>query len=148
MTKIRTISINVGSTLLALAFVSLGLVKLINPALLGALATWGYPEAFRVGIAVVEIGGGLLLLVPRVAWYGAGLLATLLAGAAVTHFWNGQGPQTVLSAVLFAPVALLGYVRHPRAFAVARLRAVVDAFAERELAQERQRLASQRAGSR
>jgi hypothetical protein len=39
-------------------------------------------------------------------------------------------------------VAVIGYARHPRTFALARLRAVTDAVAEREIAQQRGQSAS------
>src|SRR5207245_1131544 len=49
--------------------------------------------------------------------------------------------QLVPAAALLAGVAVVGYTRHPRAFALTRLRAVAEAVAEREIAQERERQA-------
>jgi uncharacterized membrane protein YphA (DoxX/SURF4 family) len=142
MTNFRTIAIGIGSTLLGLTLIGLGLVELVNPAMLGAFATWGYPERFRVLLAIAEISGGLLFLLPRVAWYSAAILGILLAGAISTHLWNGQAQQLVPATVLLAGVVVVGYTRHPRAFALTRLRAVADAVAEREIAQARQREAN------
>jgi len=142
MTNFRTVSIGIGSTLLALTLIGLGLVEWIDPAALGAFATWGYPERFHGIFAVVEICGGLLLLLPVVAWYSAVCLSVLLACAISTHVWNGQAQLLMPAGVLLAGILVVGYARHPSTLALTRLRAVADAVAEREIAQQRQRLAS------
>jgi hypothetical protein len=144
MTKLGTVFTGVGSTLVALAFIGLGLVELLDPAALGAFATWGYAERFRLLLAAVEIGGGCLLLVPRVARYSAAFLGTLLAAALSTRLWNGQVQPLAPYVLLLAGLGLVGYARHPRTFVLARLRAVADAVADREIAQEDRRLAASR----
>src|SRR5437879_93509 len=126
MSKFRTVTIGMGSVLVASILMGLGLVELINPAVLGALATWGYPERFRVFLAIGEIGGGLLFLVPRATWYSAALLGVLLAGAISTHLWTGPAQLLLPAGGLLVGVALTGYARHPRSLALARLRAVAD----------------------
>ena len=45
---------------------------------------WGYPHSFLVVVAVVEVGGALLLLVPRMAPYAALTLLTVMLGAIFT----------------------------------------------------------------
>lgn len=144
MRKIRTIAIGVGSTLLATTFIGLGLLELLNPTALGAFATWGYPERFQVLLAVGEIGGGVLLLIPRLAWYSAALLGSFLAGAIATHLWTGPAQLLVPAGALLIGVALAGTIRHPRTFAMARLRAVADAVAEREIARQHRQLPAEK----
>ena len=144
MTTFRTVFIGIGSTLLASTFIGLGLVELFDPAVRGMLATWGYPERVRLPLAVLEICGGCVLLLPHIAWYGAAVLGVFLAGTLSTQLWNGQVQQLVACALLLAGVTIFGYIRHPRTFALTRLRAVADAVADREMAQERRRLASPR----
>jgi hypothetical protein len=142
MSKFSAVAINVGSILLASTLIGLGVVELFNPAALGACAAWGYPERFRVLVAAVEICGGLLSLVPRVAWYSSALLGIFLAASISMHLWTGTWQMLLPAGALFAGVAIIGYARHPRTFALARLRAVADAVAEREIAQQRGRSAS------
>jgi uncharacterized membrane protein YphA (DoxX/SURF4 family) len=148
MTTIRTVFIGMGSTLLAATFIGLGLVELFDPAGLGMLATEGYAEHVRLPLAVLEICGGCLLLLPGIAWYAAAFLGLLLAGALGMHLWHGQVQQLLACALLFAGVTIFGYIRHPRTFALTRLRAVADAVADREMAQARRRLASPRRRSK
>jgi uncharacterized membrane protein YphA (DoxX/SURF4 family) len=46
-----------------------------------AFAGWGYPAWFRVLVGAVEVTGGVAILVPRVASYGALALAVVMMGA-------------------------------------------------------------------
>src|SRR5262249_13789591 len=66
----------------------------------------------------------------------------LLTGTLGSQLWQGQVQALIPSAVLLLAVALWGYARHPRTFALARLRAVADAVAEREMARTQQRTAA------
>lgn len=142
MSKFTTVAVNIGSILLAVAFIGLGLVELVNRDTLGAFATWGYPERFRVLLGIGEICGGILLLMPRAAWYSAALLGILLAGALSTHCWTGPAELLWPTGALLIGVAFTGYARHPHTLTLARLRAVADVVAEREIAQQRRRSAS------
>ena len=54
---------------------------------------WGYPAWFRTFIGVAEIGGGLLLVLPRTAPYAAAALITIMLGA----FWTVTTKQSDLS---------------------------------------------------
>jgi len=138
MSKRVTTAIHVGTIFLAAVLIGLGFIALRNPASLGACATWGYPERLRDLAAVLEIAGGLLLLWPRFAWYGAIFLGLFFAGAVGTDLWNGPTRLLLPGGVLLAGIVLAGYARHPRALALARLRAVADVVAEREMAQQRE----------
>jgi uncharacterized membrane protein YphA (DoxX/SURF4 family) len=103
------------SGLLALMYVSSGAMKFVNPEAAQKFAAWGYPDWFRVLVAVVEIAGGVLLLVPRVAWLAAGALAVVMVGAAVTHFRTaGEEAQAAVPLVFLAALLLVGYARRPR----------------------------------
>ena len=58
------------------------------------------------------------------------------------HLWTGTWEMLLPAGALFAGVVTIGYARHPRTFALARLRAVADTVAEREIAQQRSQSAS------
>jgi hypothetical protein len=139
MSKLSTVAIRAASIVLAAALIGMGVVELLDPAALGAIATWGYPARFHVLVAAIEVVGGLLFLVPHLAWWGAVLFGIVLAGAIGTHFQTGTVHLLLPAGGLLVGSAVIGYVHHPRALALARLRAVADAVAEREMAQQRLR---------
>jgi uncharacterized membrane protein YphA (DoxX/SURF4 family) len=67
---------------LAQLYVRMGWGKLgADPFWTAAFAAWGYPAWFRVCVGVVELIGGLLLLIPPLASYGALALAVVMMGA-------------------------------------------------------------------
>lgn len=47
---------------------------------------WGYPHWFLVAVAVVEICGGVLLFIPRTAFYSACVLTAVMLGAIATTY--------------------------------------------------------------
>ena len=128
---------------LASLFVLLGGVALFSPPEAAEkFARFGFPDWLRLGVALIEICAGLTLLVPRIAWYAAGSLSLLMTGALLLHVWQGDVPRALVAGLLLVLLVATGYLRHPRTFFMDRLRAAVDLVAEREIAAERQRLAS------
>jgi uncharacterized membrane protein YphA (DoxX/SURF4 family) len=111
--KAKTTALWVATGLLACLFVFSGFMKFVNPEMAEHFSQWGYPDWFRILIGVVELGGGLALLVPRTAWYAAGALEVVMAGAVFTHLRNGEVPQAVVPFVLLCVLAALGYARRP-----------------------------------
>ena len=103
------------------------------------VAPTGYAGWFEYLVGGVEIGAGLLLLWPRMAWRAAAVLVVVMCGAVVTHLNAGEPVQAILPAVLLVPIILVGYRRHPRATLRARLQAAVNWVADRELAEEQRR---------
>ena len=96
--------------LLGTLFVVLGVAKFGDPSWARKFAGWGYPDGFYMAVGVLEIAGGLMVLVPRVASYGALVIVTVMVGAALTHLVHGEmqrlsGPLMFL--VIAAAVAWL-----------------------------------------
>ena len=81
----------------------------------------------------------------RVAWPRASFLAAVAAagviGGVVLPLVDGRAWQTLLPAMLLTATAVLGFVRLSRAHTARRLKAAMDAFAEREIARTRRRKA-------
>jgi uncharacterized membrane protein YphA (DoxX/SURF4 family) len=98
--------------LLALAFVSIGIGKFIEPFWARSFERWGYPPGFHLVTGVVEVGCGLLLLVPRLSSYAALALGGVMAAAAATHAMAGQAWTRPLPHL--AMLLLLAWVRWPR----------------------------------
>jgi uncharacterized membrane protein YphA (DoxX/SURF4 family) len=67
----------------ALVFVNVGLSKFREPMWVRLFAQIGLGQWFRLFTGVVQIAGGLLALVPRVAIAGVALCACTMAGAAI-----------------------------------------------------------------
>lgn len=97
---------------LTMSFVPGGWPK-INPdaEMIERFANWGYSEGFCRLIGVLEVLGGLLVLVPRFATYGAAVLSTVMLGAIYTHLSTGIGsPATAIQYLLVAlPFGLLRF---------------------------------------
>ena len=82
---------------------------------------WGFPVWFALVIGAAEVGGAVLSWIPRYAFYGASLLASVMAGAALTlqlhresqPEWSPRTPITYL--VVFAIVAALRWRERARA---------------------------------
>jgi uncharacterized membrane protein YphA (DoxX/SURF4 family) len=112
--KAKAVALWVTTGLLAGLFVLSGSMKFVNPDMAEHFAQWGYPDWFRVLIGVIEVGGGLGLLVPRAAWYAAGALGIVMIGAVVTHLGHGEIPQVVVPLALLGLLVMVGYARRPR----------------------------------
>lgn len=61
-----------------------------------AFKKWGYPTWFMVLVGVVEVAGGLLLLVPKVRHLGAAILIVIMLGAIVTRSIFGVSFEEIL----------------------------------------------------
>lgn len=70
------------------------------------LERWGYPVWFLYLIGALELAGGLAILVPRTASYGALVLATVMLGALVTRLIHGVSLDDAVS-IIFNMVAML-----------------------------------------
>jgi len=104
------------TVLLALFFLFAGGAKLASSASsVENFARWGYPAWFLYVVGVMEVGGALALLIPRVAGLAAVLLCGTMVGAAITHLAHGEMAAVPVPLVLLALVALVGYARQKKA---------------------------------
>jgi putative oxidoreductase len=141
MRKFKTIALWSLTTLLALVFLAAGVSTLVDPAVAGQFTSWGYPDWLAMLVGILEIGGGLILLFPAVAWQGAALLAVVMAGAVFTLVRSGDTAHAIVPALLLGMVVLVGYLRHPRTSLRQRLQAATDWVAEHEIAEQHRWLA-------
>ncbi len=75
----------------------------------------GYATWFRMLIGVVQAGSGVLLLIPTLAAYGAGILVVVMTGAVFTELTHevGFGARTP-TVYLFVLMVLLAIRRSRR----------------------------------
>ncbi len=100
------------SGLLALAFVVAGLPKVFGASVwIAKFAAWGYPRWSVAVVGLLEVGGGVLLLVPKAARYAVILLLVIMAGAAWTHLANGEGLQVLRPLIYAATLGGVGWLR-------------------------------------
>lgn len=89
---------------LARMYVPMGWVKFDPEGFwTAAFSRWGYPEWLRIGVGIAEVAGGIALVIPWIASYGAGLVALVMAGAWVTRASDGRWTDVFwISAYLLA----------------------------------------------
>jgi uncharacterized membrane protein YphA (DoxX/SURF4 family) len=88
---------------LAGAFVLVGTSKLAGPSALRwteRFAHWGYPAGAGYVVGVLEILGGLGVLIPRWRRPAAAVLLVLMAGALCTHAVSAEFPRLIPPLVL------------------------------------------------
>jgi putative oxidoreductase len=82
------------------------------PAMVEMFAKLGAGQWFRYLTGALEVIGAVALLVPRAAFYGAVLLATVMVGAIVTHL-AVLGGSPIPALVLLVIVGAVAYLRRP-----------------------------------
>lgn len=95
---------------LARMYVEMGWVK-FDPAgfWTDAFASWGYPPWLRVAVGVAEVGGGVALLLPWIASYGAILVGAVMAGAWVTRAGDGRWMDVMWISVYLLALLWIGF---------------------------------------
>jgi putative oxidoreductase len=84
---------------------------------------WGYAAWFLYVVGAIEVGGGLLLLIPATRFYAAALLACNMIGAAITHLKAGETANVPVPVIL---LLLCAWVAHATRPSVARAAAVAS----------------------
>lgn len=101
----------------ALAIGSAGAAKLAStPELIQNFARWGFPWWFVYVTGVLEVGGAVLILVPKTRIYGATVLAATMVGAIGTHLSAGETTEFVAPLVLGTIAGAAGVLAWQRQF--------------------------------
>ena len=74
---------------------------------------WGYPDWFRIVVGISELTSMALLLIPRLASYGAGLFAVVMLGAIYTHATHNESSRLPFNFLLLALALIIFYARRP-----------------------------------
>ena len=108
--KRRTVGLWVLRVLLAAAFLAAGSAKLAGvQAMVEIFDKVGIGQWFRIVTGLLEMSGGILLLIPRLTFYGAALLLTVMVGAVTAHLTvlGGNPAPALILLVLNAVTAWL-----------------------------------------
>jgi uncharacterized membrane protein YphA (DoxX/SURF4 family) len=100
------------AVLLAAVFLAAGVPKLVGaePLILQAAAMRGFPDWIRIVVAIVEVVGGIALLIPATSAVAATMLALLMLPAAITQRVSGE-PGMLIPATLFVLLLVLAVMR-------------------------------------
>jgi len=74
---------------------------------------WGYPDGFRVAVGIAELVSAVLLLIPRLAGYGASLFAVVMLGAIYTHATHNESSRLPFNFFLLALSLVIAFMRRP-----------------------------------
>jgi uncharacterized membrane protein YphA (DoxX/SURF4 family) len=97
----------------AAIFLMAGSKKLMaDPHMVEVFATVGIGQWFRILTGVLEVGGGIALLVPRLAASSAAMLAVVMVGAIGAHLTVLGGSPGLGFALLGACLAIVWLRRH------------------------------------
>lgn len=108
----KTIAVGTLSVLLAALYLFAGGSKLAGMQMhVEHFDHWGYPAWFRVFVGAWEVVFGLLLLIPRFAFYAAGFLSIGMIGAMYTELFRGDPPRAAFPAILFVLLLVVAYLR-------------------------------------
>jgi uncharacterized membrane protein YphA (DoxX/SURF4 family) len=72
---------------------------------------FGLPQWFMYLTGAIEITAAILLLIPRVAGIGAGLVVCVMLGALFEHFTHGQAAKAAAPLVLLVLALVTGSLR-------------------------------------
>lgn len=111
-TRVQNVSLWVVQVLLALVFLGAGYAKLSGaPEMVRNFELLGLGQWFRYLTGGIEVAAALLLLVPRLAGFGALLLVGTMAGAVATHLFSALGGSPAPALVLGALAAIVAWGR-------------------------------------
>lgn len=99
----------------ALIFLMSGLQKLTAAAVWRDqfVNQWGLPWWLAAVVALGEMGGAVLLLMPKTAVYGGAIIAFIMLGATGTHLMAGEYPNMAVTVVLGALASFVAWYRCP-----------------------------------
>jgi hypothetical protein len=96
---------------LALAFAGAASGKLLGkPEMVALFEAVGVGQWFRYVTGLMELTGGLLIVVPRTKFFGAALLSMVMVGAVLTHLLILHNAPTV-PAVLLVLAGVVAWAR-------------------------------------
>ncbi len=108
----RTIFLWVYTGLLFFAFIGSGAAKLTGQAvMLEQFRSFEYPLWFMYVTGAIEFACAIVVLIPRYAHVGAGILACVMAGAVVSHVAHGQLTLVVPPILLLILALVVGTLR-------------------------------------
>jgi len=102
------------SLFLGYEFAVSGIAKLTTkPRMVAAFHTFGYPLWFMYLTGCIELISVVLVLFPRTAVLGAGVLVCVMIGALFSHLTHGEVEAIRMPVILLLAALALAWVRSP-----------------------------------
>jgi putative oxidoreductase len=99
-------AVKVVTYVLALIFLLSGGAKLAGLEFeLRAFERWGYPLWFMYMTGLLEVAGGIAILIPRISALVSACLAALMVGAVGTHILNAEWAMMALATIILLTAA-------------------------------------------
>lgn len=118
------------SILLSLVFLASGGAKLAGLEFeIAAFERWGYPLWFMYIIGLVEVSGGIALLVGRLSALAGASLALMMIGAVATHVIHAEWGMLVAASVILMLSATRAWLGRDNILELAGLQPKSDAIA-------------------
>jgi|GEM_PF-1718498 len=96
-------------------FLMAGSGKLMSGQMyLDNFARWGLPLWFLAVTGIVEVAGALLILIPRLRFYGAVLLEGTMVGALLIHIVFAEYGALIMPLVLLTFASYLAVISRPQ----------------------------------
>jgi len=85
-----------------------------NPEIAAAFKHLGFPDYFRVELAVAKIAGALVLIIPQIPvrvkeWAYAGFGITFIS-AAIAHSSSGDPAKNIMMPLVFLVILIVSYI--------------------------------------
>jgi uncharacterized membrane protein YphA (DoxX/SURF4 family) len=116
MRVLRIVGVWALQILVGVLFVMLGVMKFRDPSWVRNFARWGYPDGFYMVVGVLEAAGGVAVLIPSLASYGALLLMAVMVGASLTHLVHGETQRLSVPLVYLLFCAGVAWLRRKSAW--------------------------------
>ena len=110
MVRLRSAAVWAGAIFLAVVFVAVGLSKLGGASAMRwgeRFGQWGFPANAAYVVGVIEIVGGLGVLIPRWRRAASLTLSVVMAGALCMHLVYAEFPRVVPPLVLGGVASLM-----------------------------------------
>jgi len=96
------------SIVLSMMYIIAGIPKLGGfEQMVNAWDQYGYSTTMRQLVGGVEFLGGVLLLIPRAAFWAATALGLIMVGSMLTHVMHGEYSQTIIPMGFFAALTVI-----------------------------------------
>jgi putative oxidoreductase len=110
--KGKVIATWVLSGLVAAMMLTAGVPKLMGQEkAVQGFAAMGFPSWFVYLIGVMEVGGAILLLIPKTAVFGVVILGVTMIGAVGTMLKMGNIPGALVPFAFLVAIGIIGWLR-------------------------------------
>jgi uncharacterized membrane protein YphA (DoxX/SURF4 family) len=72
---------------------------------------WGFPDHFYLIVGALEVIGGLLIFIPKLATKASTILGVIMIGASTTHIFHNEWNRTPITILIIVLLSAVYYLR-------------------------------------